>query len=370
MHLISSEPFPAPTYSGEGPSLSGDGVQRTAILAGSQVKRPAALLIAVSPLDIREFLPGSLLEEVRTLALNYKEFDPAISSAAEFVALVQEFNPEIIVSGWKTPALPTKLPSGLRYVCHLTGTVRELLTRKHLEDGLLATNWGSSISRVVAEGALYHILSCLRRGTHWTLAMHREGAWKTREAETSSLFGRRVGIHGFGRVARELVELLAPFKTNISVLAPDLDTALARSCGVHRSASLEALFLENDIIVELAPLNAETEGCITEKHLRLLRPGSVFVNTGRGRVVDDEGLVRVAREGQVSFGLDVFAEEPLPANHPLRGLANVSLTPHQSGPTTDRRSDAGAHSLSNLQAYAAGQPLQSLITPELYDISS
>jgi len=78
--------------------------------------------------------------------------------------------------------------------------------------------------------------------------------------------------------------------------------------------------------------------------------------------------VRVAREGRVQFGLDVFSVEPLPPNHPLRGLLNVSLTPHLAGPTTDRRRDAGAWALRNLRAYAAGQPLEAQITPESYDL--
>jgi len=332
--------------------------------------RPASLLLALTPLDAREFLPGDLQAEVRALTPTYAEFDPATQSAAAFAKLLHEFNPEVIVSGWRAPALPANLPSNLRYVCHVTGTVRSMLTRRHLEDGLLVTNWGGSIARVVAESALMHILASLRRATHWALAMHRDGAWKTREAETASLFGRRVGIHGFGRVARELIGLLAPFGVHISVLAPDVDPAAERAFGIRRVDTLEALFSGNDIVVELAPLNPQTQGIITEGLLRLLRPGSVFVNTGRGLVVDEAGLVSVAREGKVFFGLDVFAVEPLAADHPLRGLANVTLTPHLSGPTTDRRRDAGAHAVRNLRAYAAGTPLEAVVTPTLYDLSS
>lgn len=332
--------------------------------------RPSGLLLALTPIDAREFLPGALHEELRSFANTYREIDPTAVSPSGFAELLHAADPEILVTGWKCRPLPAELPPSLRYVCHLTGTVRELVARPHLENGLLVTNWGGSIARIVAEGALFHILASLRRATHWALAMHREGAWKTREAETASLFGRRVGIHGFGRVARELIELLAPFRAEISVHAPDVDAAAERRHGIHASPTLEALFAENDIVVELAPLNAATEGVVTERLLRLLRPGSVFVNIGRGKVVDEPGLVRVAAEGKVFFGLDVFAVEPLPAVHPLRGLPNVTLTPHLGGPTTDRRRDAGAHALRNLRAYVAGQPLESIVTPELYDLSS
>jgi phosphoglycerate dehydrogenase-like enzyme len=111
---------------------------------------------------------------------------------------------------------------------------------------------------------------------------------------------------------------------------------------------MERLFSDNDIIVELAPLIPETVGTVTEAHLRLIRPGGVFINVGRGAVVDEAALLRVAAEGKIQVGLDVFTQEPLPKESGFRGLRNVTLTPHLAGPTTDRRRDAGG--------LAVGQP--------------
>ena len=263
-----------------------------------------------------------------------------------------------------------KDPPRLRYVCYLCGSIRPLVSREQIERGLLVTNWGGSISRIVAEWALFHILACLRRATHWTLAMHNEGAWKNGGTETASLFGRRIGLHGFGQIARELIKLLRPFNVTITSFAPDLTPELETAHGISRAPSLEALFADNDIIVELAPLNAATAGIVQEKHLRLIRPGGVFVNVGRGAIVDEAALLRVAQEGKILLGLDVFSVEPLPVDSPFRGLRNVSLTPHIAGPTTDRRRDAGAFAVENLSAYAAGRPLRAVITPAVYDTST
>ena len=271
---------------------------------------------------------------------------------------------------WKTPPLPATLPPRLRYVCYLCGSVRRLVSRAQLERGLLVTNWGGSISRIVAEWALFHILSCLRRATHWTLAMHNEGGWKNGGTETASLFGRRIGLHGFGQIARELVQLLRPFNVTITSFAPDLTPQIEAMHGISRAPSLEALFAENDIVVELAPLNPDTEGVVQEKHLRLIRPGGVFVNVGRGAVVNEAALLRVAQEGIIMIGLDVYGVEPLPVDSPFRGLRNVTLTPHIAGPTTDRRRDAGGFAVENLAAYATGRPLQAVITPAGYDTST
>jgi phosphoglycerate dehydrogenase-like enzyme len=334
------------------------------------MSRPASLLAALTAQEMHEFLPEPLLGEMRSLPGRFERVDTAQLDAAGFHRALAQANPEVLVSCWKTPPLPATLPSNLRYVCYLAGSIKGQISREHLLGGLLVTNWGGSISRIVAEMALFHILAGLRRTTHWTLAMHHEGAWKNGDTETASLFGRRVGLHGFGRIARELIGLLRPFGCDISACAPDVDGRLAASHGIRAAASLEALFAENDIIVELAPLIPETTGIITEKLLRLIRPGGIFVNVGRGAVVDEAALLRVAREGNIAVGLDVFGVEPLPADSGFRGLPNVTLTPHIAGPTTDRRRDAGEFALQNLRAYAAGRPLQAVITGPVYDIST
>jgi len=332
--------------------------------------RRAEIFAAITPTEQADFLPAAMGEEARALAQTFTVFDPTAHSADAFHQALSAANPEILIAAWKTPALPAVLPSRLRYVCYLCGSVKKLVTRKHLEEGLIVTNWGGSISRIVAEWALFHIFSCLRRATGWALAMHREGGWKDGATETASLFGRTVGLHGFGQVARELVRLLAPFDVSISVLAPDVDASIEKAYGIRRLDSLDQLFSGHDIVVELAPLIPETVGIVTERHLRLIRPGGVFVNVGRGAVVDEEALLRVAAEGRLQVGLDVFTHEPLPKDSGFRGLRNVTLTPHLAGPTTDRRRDAGAFSVANLCAYVRGEPLKAIVTPEIYERSS
>lgn len=332
--------------------------------------RPSSLLALLTTVEREHFFPGPLEAELRSVAGQFRLTDPLALAPGELAGLLAAADPEVLVAAWKTPALPEVLPPRLRYVCYVAGSVRHLVSRPQLERGLLLTNWGGSISRVVAEGALLHILAALRRLPRWTIAMHQQGAWKQGLTDAASLFGRRVGIHGFGRVARELVRLLQPFGCAIEVCAPDVDDESARAHGVARAASLESLFADNDVVVELAPLIPSTRGIVGEDLLRRIRPGGVFVNVGRGAVVDEPALVRVAREGQIQVGLDVYAQEPLLPDHPLRGLPNVGLTPHIAGPTADRYRDAGAFALRNLRAYAAGEPLEALVTPAVYDSST
>ena len=332
----------------------------------------SSLLAVLTPTEVREFLPEELLAQVRALVPEFRLLDASKVDGLAFGRELDAMNPAIVLGCWKTPPLPKRLPPRLRYVCYITGSVKKLIARSHLERGLLVTNWGGSISRTVAECAVFHILACLRNTSHWSIAMHQPGvaAWKNGSTDARSLFCRRVGLHGFGPVAREFVALLRAWSCPITAIAPDLTAELAHAYGIERAASLEALFSQNEIVVELAPLIPATTGIVTEALLRLIRPGGVFVNVGRGAVVDEAALLRVAREGRIGIGLDVYTVEPLPADSGFRALPNVSLTPHTAGPTIDRYPDAGAFALKNLRAFVEDRPLEAVVTPEIYDQSS
>lgn len=332
--------------------------------------RSASILQCITPLEVEEFLPGEMSTRIPSFADSLVQLDSSKLDRATWHQQLHATNPEILVACWSTPPLPTDLPPALRYVCYMAGSVKRLVGRQHIADGLIVTNWGHSISRTVAEGALLHVLTLMRRSNYWAIEMHQNGAWKKRTTQTASLFGRRVGIRGYGRVAHAFIDLIRPFSCEVSVLAPDLTPARAEQDNVRRLDSLDQLMSENQVVVELAPLITATERSIQEKHLRKLEPGSVFVNVGRGATVDEDALERIAREGKIFVGLDVFSQEPLPADCGFRGLTNVSLTPHLAGPTTDRRIDAGAHSLNNLESYLNDEPMIGQITLPIYDQST
>ena len=332
--------------------------------------RPHSLLAVLTPNERENFFPGPMLGDLSTVAETFRVIDPTDLGAEGFARELAAADPEVVLMCWQSPKLPAVLPPKLRYMCYVTGSVRRLVTRAQIEQGLLVTNWGTAISRTVAECALLHVLSCLRRLPQWTLNIHRDGGWRDGWEQAGSLFQRRVGVHGFGSVARQFLRLVKPFDCTVSVFAPDVDDAVAQANGVKRAASLDALFAENDVVVEVAPLTPETTGTVTERHLRLIRPGGVFVNVGRAAVTDEAALMRIAAEGKISVGLDVFVDEPLPANSPFRGLRNASLTPHIAGPTLDRYVDGGVFALKNLHAYAEDKPLEGLITAERYDATA
>ncbi len=297
--------------------------------------------------------------------------DEADPEGRQLRALIEDIEPEILITGWTTPRLHTDcfFPKGpVKYVCNVTGSVRDLVPPEAIDRGLIVTNWGTSISRTVAECALMLILMSLRCTAEHHEHMHHNNGWTTlpSKARQLSLFNRKVGLHGFGKVARELVALLRPFQVEISSYCPSMAKSVFEEHGVVRVESLEKLFASNQVIVELEGLTNETYHCVNEAILRLIPDEGVLVNVGRGAVIDQDALLRVLEDKKIRVGLDVFEQEPLPADSPLRKNANLVILPHIAGPTADRMKDAGANAVSNIQNYLNGKPLNGLITSEFY----
>ncbi|MBA3710150.1 MAG: hydroxyacid dehydrogenase [Planctomycetes bacterium] len=329
------------------------------------------VLACMAPEEFGWFLEPAMGGWDASIELVRCEAKPGID---HLIAKLNETGAAVLLTAWSTPKLPADIRSrapSLRYLCHACGTIRGIVPREAIVDGLLVSNWGSVISRTVAEHTLVHILCCLRRMTEQQLAMHVDRRWSIDVGEKErSLFERRVGMHGFGNVARELVKLLAPFGCSISAFGPfDPDEAFT-SRGVSRCTTVEDLYAGSEIIACVAPLTPETRGTVTERLLRLIPEGGAFVNTGRGAVVDEGGLAKVAKEGRLQFGLDVFEKEPLPKESPLRGLPNVSLTAHCAGPTPDRRQDCGRYAIVNIGAFFAGRKVESVIDATRYDLQT
>src|SRR6266853_6324367 len=181
-------------------------------------------IIALSDLEIADFLPGPLWEELEKLLPGYQRISLPLTGPKDWEHLWRGAPADILISAWQTPSLNSTLQpvdlGPLRYVCHLAGSIRKLIPRELIEQGLVVTNWGGSISATVAECTLMLILMALRRASYWAVAMHRDGAWKDRTAMTQSLIGRRVGLHGFGVISQSLVPMLRPFTDEIAACSP------------------------------------------------------------------------------------------------------------------------------------------------------
>lgn len=292
------------------------------------------------------------------------------ADAESFPVVLQEFQPEIVVGAWDMPPLPLSTVAGqggsVEYFSFVPGSAKKQIGVEHLKAGLIMTNWGTSIGPYVAECALLLTLSALRKVARWGHQLKSEGIWRERLTLNRSLFRKKVGLHGFGSIAQSLVELMQPFDPVVTADTGVPDSVLER-LNVRRAESTEALFEQSEVLIELKPLTAATRGSVTEDLLRRLPDGACFVNIGRGPVVDEEALIRVASEGRIQVALDVYATEPLPLDSPLRTMPNVFLLPHMGGATIERGVECGQLALRNVENYVAGRPLENEVTAESFE---
>jgi phosphoglycerate dehydrogenase-like enzyme len=260
----------------------------------------------------------------------------------------------------------------LRYVCHTTGSVKGVVPREFIAGGGLVTNWGNLVSRDVAEHALFLILSCLRNLSQWYPHAPKDAPrWGSGQAmKTRSLRGKTVGIHGFGGIARELVRLLKPFDVRCLAFSPRVPDRDMEEAGVVPCRDLKELFMKSSIVVECEALTPETTRMVREEHFALMPPDGVFVNVARGAIVDERALESVAASGRLRVASDVFTAEPLPEHSALRRMPGVIVSPHIGGPTSDSYARCGEFALNNLQRYLKGQPVEGVVSLEIYDRST
>lgn len=333
------------------------------------LETPAAppAVIALTETDFDHFFPDEGRTRLEAMLPGRRPWPMGLKGDA-WAEWLRAERIEIVVSGWSTPRLP-ETTSCLRAVCHVGGSVRNLVPRALMEKGLVVTNWGDLAARSVAEAALHLTLCALRRTPHFIKMMTADArAWPVMPLHTRTLFGRRVGIHGFGGVARALIALLRPFGCHISAYSEGVPTEIYAWLDVRRADSLDALFAGSDVLIEAEGLTPATSGVVDERRLGLLPEGAVFVNVARGGLVaDEEALARVAEARGLRLALDVYREEPLPTDSPLRELHEAFLQPHLAGPTDDEAVRAGFRLLENLARVLAGEVPADVVSLAAYD---
>lgn len=312
-------------------------------------------------------------------ALAQTDFQPSITFADEsdlapsdWTARLKSWQPEVLITAWSTPPLEeawlNQRDCPLRYVCHITGSVRHLVPRSFVERGGLVTNWGAQVSHQVAEHGLLLALAALRNQRAWPAFIEQEPERRQiTDLDTRSLFGLRVGIHGFGSVACALLPLLRPFGVSLRAFSLGVPPEFMTQRGVEPANSLRELFAGSDVIFECEALTPTTHRCVSAEVLAAMPDHAVFVNIGRGAVVDEEALLREASNGRLRIALDVVIDEPLTAASPWVRNDRVMLSPHIGGPTNDRYAECGALALKNLQAFLDGTPPATAISLAAYD---
>lgn len=202
------------------------------------------------------------------------------------------------------------------------------------ERGIAVLNapMGNTIS--AAELALALLLAVVRRVPAADRSM-KAGAWDRKSFNGIELYGKTLGLVGAGRIGSEVGRRARAFGMRVIAFDPYLSDEEARARQIER-VSLEDLLRRADVVSLHVPLTDSTAGMIGERELAMMKPGAFLVNAARGGVVDEIALRNALVDRKLAgAALDVFEHEPLPADHPLRKLDNVVLTPHLGAATEE-----------------------------------
>lgn len=196
----------------------------------------------------------------------------------------------------------------------------------------------------------------------------RQGRWDVRGAYCGGeIYGKTLGIVGFGNTGSELARLVAPFAMRVLVFDPYVTAETAQRLGVE-AVPLDDLLRQADFVCIHAKLTDETRGLIGARELALMKPTAYLINCARGPIVDQRALTAALRERRIAgAGLDVFETEPLPVDDLLLRLDNVMLSPHTAAHTRDLSIAMGEINSEQMLAVASGRPPRDVVNREVLD---
>jgi len=221
--------------------------------------------------------------------------------------------------------------------------------------GVEVIDASDAVTDAVAEWVVGAAIMGVRRLVEFDRALKAGSPWaEPGRRDAGRLAESVVGLVGVGRVGRVVARHLRGFGATVVGYDAYLPEEEAQSLGV-RLASLEEVLRTADVVSLHLPVTDETRGLLGARELGWIRDGAVFVNSARAAVLDNDAFVAELRKGRFRAFLDVFPEEPLPLDDPLRALDNVFITPHIAGDTARMFRRCSRIAIERLRDYFAAR---------------
>lgn len=260
---------------------------------------------------------------------------------------------------------PATLTPGLKWVQGTSAGVGARVRRLGLHDDPAV--WVTTASGVHARPLAEYVFGALLAHVKHTpklAADQRAHRWERFTPDV--LDGKVMVLVGPGRIGREVARVARTFGMTVLAMARDSDPARAAELGVAEVFTRDRFhdtLGRADVVVLSAPQTPETDDIMGVAAFAALRPGTVLVNIGRGTLVDEDALLAALRDGRVGLAvLDVFRQEPLPAESPFWDEPNVRISPHSVANAANEYDRIADIYIANLACYAAGRPEE--MTPQ------
>ena len=271
---------------------------------------------------------------------------------------------EVIFSGWGAPVMDEEflghVPK-LQAIFYAGGSLRYFITPAVWARAIRVSTAQALNAIPVAEFTQSVIQLSLKRFWHYAQVTRISQTFPA-DRPMPGAYGSIVGLISYGTIARRVRERLRSLDVQVVVFDPLISESEATNEGM-RKVGLDELFVVSDVVSLHTPHFQDTAGMIRGRHLDRLRPGSTFINTARGEVVNEPEMVDVLRRRpDLVAVLDVTAPEPPAARSPLYTMANVVLTPHIAGSVGRECVRMGLAMIEEYQRFTRGEPLQWEVT--------
>jgi len=335
-------------------------------------QRPEALIVMGSEVFQRQF-DAARIERLRQLA---NLADPLWTDDLDDPALTDRLaQVEVLLTGWGAPRLDEarldRMPR-LKAMLHCAGTIRGQVSDDFWRRGIRASNVAEANAIPVAEFTLAAIIMAGKKAPFIAAdpETRRGNGMRIDQFGELSNLGRTIGVVGFSRVGRRVVQRVQQLDDVICLVADPYAEALEVEAAGGTVVPLDELLPRVDVLSLHAPALASTHHMIGQAELAALPDHATLINTARGSLVDTSALEAECASGRINAILDVTDPEPLPAESPLYALPNVMITPHLAGSLGSeiyRMTDAA---LDELERYVTGRDLIDEITSDDLQLSA
>jgi phosphoglycerate dehydrogenase-like enzyme len=280
---------------------------------------------------------------------------------------------EALITTWDSPSFGEDLREmapRMRIIAHCGGEVKSRFARP-LFKRLTITNAADPMARATAEMGATFLMYCARNVDFYRreLAKPSNRIYDEVHLQGSpdSLIGQTVGMIGFGRIGRALVDLMRGFDINWLVHDPYARHSLAKKYPV-RFVSLKQLLPKVRLVVLAAALTEQTRGILDKENLAAMPDGAAVINIARGGLIDLDALRKEVRKGRLRCAIDVTDPiEPLPVDDPLRTMEGAIVTPHIAGSGRHVRQEIAGVVLDDLARFFSGRSVMNRVTTGMLD---
>lgn len=251
-----------------------------------------------------------------------------------------------------------RLPK-LKYIGVLATGYNSVDVEYAREKGVVVSNIPAYSTDSVVQMTFAHILNITNRVGHYARQVRR-GRWSQNtdfcywDTVLTELSGKIIGIVGLGNIGMRVATIARQF--GMDVFATTSKESALLPSGIQKT-TLDGLISISDVLSLHCPLNKETDKLINAERLKLMKPGSILINTGRGQLVDEKAVAEALASGRLKgYGADVMTLEPPSPDNPLLQQPNAYFTPHIAWASTEARARLMEIAADNVKAFLEGKP--------------